>query len=119
MGSSVLIPAAASGVALSFDSSAALEASSVSKASAGNFFGFSGHNTKATAQFIQIHNASSLPADTAVPIISIRAEANRNFSYDTGVHPINCTTGIVICNSSTSSTKTIGSADCLFTVVYK
>lgn len=47
----------------------AYAASLVVKASAGTLYGVSGYNSKATGQFIQLHNASSLPADTAVPAV--------------------------------------------------
>ena len=118
MPATVLVPASSSGTATTFASSTALEASNVVSAATANLYGFYGYNS-GSAQYIQIHNASSLPADTAVPTIVIRAEAQRNFSFDAGTHPLYFSTGIVICNSSTIATKTIGSADCFFGVQYK
>jgi len=96
----------------------AYAASLIVKASAGTFFGLTGYNSKTSAQFIQIHDASSLPADTAVPSIILRAEAQSNFGVALDAGGVSMATGIVISNSSTAATKTIGAADCWFNVTY-
>lgn len=96
----------------------AYAASLVAKASAGTFFGLTGYNSSTSAQYIQVHDAASLPADTAVPELLIRVEAQSNFALDLGEYGIAMTSGVVVCNSSTGPTKTIGSANCWFNVAY-
>jgi hypothetical protein len=94
----------------------ALATSLVVKASAGKLLGFAGYST--TAQFIQVHDTTSLPADTAVPVLVFPIEANKPFSIKLpGSHP--CATGITICNSTTGPTKTIGSANTWITAYYE
>lgn len=104
--------------ALANATSTANEASHVIKAGAGRLFGVTGYNAKTSAQFIQLHNTTSVPADTAVPVLTFKVPASDNFSLDLGIYGRYFSTGISICNSSTQATKTIGSADCFFDVQY-
>jgi len=100
-------------------SSTAYEASNVVKASAGTLYTISGYNSGAV-QFVQVHNTTTLPADSAVPIVVFKIDALDNFAFDIGgLFGLTFGTGITICNSSTTPTKTIGAADCWFNITYK
>jgi hypothetical protein len=99
--------------------STAYEASHVLKASAGQLVSVAGYNSKTSAQFIQLYNSTTVPADTAVPVLVFTVPASSNFSYDVPVTGLPFSTGIAVANSSTGPTKTVGSADCYFTAVVR
>ena len=90
----------------------AYAASLVVKATAGVLYGFQGYNSLATAQFIQVYDAATLPADAAVPEVVITVPGESNFSIGFGYRGRAFATGIVIGNSTTGPTKTIGAANC-------
>lgn len=98
--------------------STALETSHVIKASAGRLFQLTGVNTKTSAQYIQVFNSATVPADTTVPVLLAYVPAGANFSFDFGSIGRYFSTGISVSNSSTAGTKTIGSADCWFNAEY-
>lgn len=98
--------------------STAYEASHIVSAVPGVCYGLSGYNSKASAQFIQLLDAATLVADTAVPVVILTVAASSNFSIDFSPVGRRFATGILICNSSTGPAKTIGSADCWFDVQY-
>ena len=99
--------------------SGAYEASRVIKASAGRLRVLMGYNSKTSAQFIQVFNSTTVPADATAPIYTFTVPASSNFSLDLGETGDYFSTGIAVSNSSTGATKTIGSADVFFTAIYK
>ena len=103
--------------AFSHASSVAAATSLVVKAAAGTLYELRFTNTKATSQFIQIHNTAALPADGAIPIESITVPGTTSGSV-TFPQALTMGTGITVCNSSTLATKTIGAADCFFAADY-
>lgn len=92
--------------------SPALAASRVVKTGPGILYGFTISSTKATAQFVQVFDAAVVPADGAVPLISksLPAQDAVGFSWLPG-RTFNV--GIIICNSTSQASKTLGSADCI------
>jgi len=98
--------------------STAQEASRVVKASAGTLFVVSGFNNHTSDQYIQLFDSASLPANGVVPAIVIRCYAGEPFGYRAPEAGRAFSTGIVICNSTTGPTKTIGSANCIFDIQY-
>lgn len=114
-----VIPATGAVVGASRVNSTAYEASRVIKASGGTLISLSGYNSRTTNQFIQLFNSTSLPADGVAPVAVFIAYSQTNFSYDVPITGTPFTTGIVVSNSTTGPTKTIGAADCYFTAVIK
>lgn len=112
------VNAISTAVVTSLANSVALATNLVIKASAGRLYNVQGYNSRTSSQFIQVHNAASLPADTAVPVATFIVPATSNFSLDFGALGIPLSTGIVLCNSSTAATKTIGSADIFATAAF-
>ena len=97
--------------------SAAPEASRIVKASAGILYGLTVYSN-GVAQWIQIHDAATVPADAAVPTLVFEISADTTRSIDFGRYGRRFTNGIVVCNSTTDTTKTIGAANCLFDAQY-
>lgn len=96
--------------------STAYEASRVVKASAGTLLSLTGYNS-GPAQFIQIFNSTTVPANGTAPVLLISVPATSSFAFEWR-NGIPLSTGIAVSNSSTGATKTIGSADCFFTATY-
>ncbi len=98
--------------------SVAYEASRIVKPASGIVYGLSGYNSKGSAQWIQIHDAAALPANGAIPKVIITVPTISNFSILFGPQGRRFFNGIVVVNSSTGPTLTIGSADVWFDVQY-
>jgi len=97
--------------------SAGYKKSLIVKAARGKLYGFCIYNSGA-AQFIQVHDAAAVPADGVTPLLSLTVATTGNLTIDFGVHGLQCNTGIVITNSSTGPTKTIGADDCFISAQY-
>jgi len=95
------------------------EKSHVVSSGAARLFGVFGYNSGA-AQFVLVFDVagSLIPADGAVPTLIIPAAATSAFSLYYGSVGRWFNGGIVLCNSSTGPTKTIGVADCWFDVQF-
>lgn len=100
------------------DTSAAGEASSVTKASAGNLYGVTFSNANAATRYLQFFNSTTVPADATVPVIVIACPGASTvaFEWPKG-RPF--TTGIAWCGSTSQNTKTVGSTDFLADVNFK
>jgi hypothetical protein len=101
------------GLPLNFHSQA-LTASIVVKPTAGYLLGLTVNNTKASAQYLLLFDSATLPADGAIPCTSFTMPASSHLAIYFNTPGRAFQTGISACNSSTSATKTIGSADCFF-----
>jgi hypothetical protein len=98
--------------------SAALSKSCIPKTGIGKLFGFTATSTNAAAQFVQIHDALALPGNGAVPIATFNVAAANSVSTYYGPMGRAFTRGIVIANSTTQATLTLGAADTIFDVQY-
>lgn len=91
----------------------ALQASMVVKTGPGILYGVTVTNTLASSQYVLLFDATAVPADGAVPILAklLPASDAVGFSWLPGRTFL---TGIVVCNSTTNTSKTLGLANCLF-----
>lgn len=77
-------------------------------------------NTATSAQYIQVFNGTSVPADGDTSMLySELVDAGGTLTIDWGEDAGRVfTTGCSVCNSSTDHQKTIGAADCIITVYH-
>lgn len=93
--------------------SAALEASHIIRSSPGYLTHLTVYNDAASTQYYQLHNSAVVPPDGTVPVFVFAVASKATVSLPIG-DGLNFSVGIVVCNSSTAATKTIGSADSFF-----
>lgn len=77
--------------------------------------GFTVYNS-GPAQFIQLFDATSVPSEASVPILPLPIAADSVYGTYWGEEGRYFPNGLVLCNSSTAQTKTIGTTDCWFDV---
>ena len=81
-------------------------------------YGFTATSTNVAAQFILVFDANAVPANGAVPLFTVNVAAASPASVYFGSVGRSFDHGIVVCNSTTQGTLTIGAADTLFDVQY-
>ena len=82
-------------------------------------YGFTVYSSNAAAQNIQLFDDGyGTPADGSVPAANFPIGAKTDLSVYYGEAGRLCKGGLTLANSSTDTTKTIGSADCLFDIQY-
>lgn len=109
-------PASTDVNAFTNSASTAQEASRIVKIEPGRLYRL--HVSSSAAQYIQIYDADTLPADGVVPALVWAIGANGHLDISFGERGRYFANGIIIANSSTLHTKTIGSATTLFDVQY-
>lgn len=97
----------------------ALAASQIVSDGPGVLYGVRFTNTNAATRYLQVFDAEALPADAAVPLMSVPVAAGAFVALDFGAHGRAFGVGCVVCTSSTQATKTIGAADALIDTSYK
>ena len=96
--------------------SRAAASSLIVKPDAGLLFGFAVSST--AAQFIQVYDLTAVPSDGVVPLLVFAVSAANQLLVSWVPTPRGFSNGIVLCNSSTQHTLTIGTATCIFDAQY-
>jgi hypothetical protein len=99
-------------------SAGALATSLVVKASAGRLRLVRVTSTLGAVQYLQLHNATSLPANGATPAHVVAIPANSSAELDLGELGDYFATGIVAAVSTTAATLTVGAADSVFSALF-
>lgn len=98
--------------------SGAAATSGVVKAGPGTLYTICVSNANAAARFIQFYNTTSVPADAAVPFLTIQVAATASKEINLGVYGIAFSTGICWATSTTQNTKTIAAAEAIINVTF-
>src|ERR1700675_4706310 len=72
-------------------------------------YGFTVYNTKNAAQYLNVFDANTVPADAQVPLFSWPLAANSGVGFGFTPRGRQFQTGLMLCNSSTDAAKPIGS----------
>ena len=88
------------------------------KSGQGLLFGFSVFNSNASTQFVLVFDANTVPANgaTAIGVFPVATISTVGVSFGTPGRWFR--QGIILANSSTEPTLTLGSADCFFDAQY-
>lgn len=82
-------------------------------------YGFNVYSSNAATQYLLMFDRSTLPADTAVPLMTFSIAAKTNVGTYFGPMGRVFAQGLVLCTSTTDTTKTLNAtSDCFFDVVY-
>lgn len=81
-------------------------------------YGFTVYSSLASAQWIDMFDADTLPADGASPIFPVAIGANTQSGFYFGSRGRVFHRGLCLCNSTTETTKTLGAANCFFDVQF-
>lgn len=94
-----------------------LEAGRVIKTGPGRLFNLTIYNSNAAAQFFLLFDAAAIPANgtSACTVLKVATVASQLFNWNPGRTFL---TGIVVVNSSTEPTLTIGAADSFYDAQY-
>lgn len=76
------------------------------------------YNSNAGTRYIQFFDANAVPADTAVPLFAYPLLTKTGYEFVWFDQGRQFQTGLVVCNSTTDTTKTLGSADSFFDVQF-
>lgn len=76
------------------------------------------HNSKATEQHILVFDRATAPTNGAVPVWTAPVPGSSNLVIDFTAYGRRFANGVVVANSSTGSTLTLGAADCWFDVTF-
>lgn len=100
-------------------SSPALANAIIASAGVARLYGFTVYNSKASGQYILVFDAAAVPANGAVSVMpALKVPTDANVSVYFGSVGRSFDRGIVVTNSTTATSLTIGLADCQFDVQY-